>query len=213
MLLLASNSPRRQQILSLAGYSYRAIPAEVDESQLPGESPSDYVLRLSRAKVGAAVSAANSGWLVVAADTAVVAGGDILGKPRYASEAMQMLQRLRGEMHEVYTGLAISRPRERLLHTELCITKVWMRHYPDQEIEAYIASGDPFDKAGGYAIQNIGFNPVQRLEGCYANVVGLPLCHLTKILRQLDEIPDRQTRIACDDTDHYRCAIRDVVLN
>jgi septum formation protein len=184
MILLASNSPRRRELLALGGWPYRIQPADVDETPLPGELPAAYVLRLAESK---ARTAAGSGTaqLVLAADTTVVDAGSILGKPRHAAEARDMLRRLRGRSHQVFTALALLPASGERMSTDLCVTDVPMRAYSEAEIEAYVASGDPLDKAGAYAIQHPGFRPVESLAGCYANVVGLPLCHLANMLFKL----------------------------
>jgi septum formation protein len=181
MILLASNSPRRRELLALGGWAYRAQPADVDETPLPGELPAAYVLRLAEGKARAA-AVSGTAQLVLAADTTVIDAGSILGKPRHPGEAREMLYRLRGRTHQVFTALAVLPASGERLLTDLCITDVPMRIYSATEIDAYVSSGDPLDKAGAYAIQHTGFHPVEALAGCYANVVGLPLCHLANIL-------------------------------
>lgn len=188
-LLLASNSPRRRQILSLTGWSFAVQPVDIDESPRPGEMPSDYVLRLAGSKARAAGSFASTGQIVLAADTTVADGAQVLGKPADAQEAREMLRSLCGRKHCVYTAIGISSPRDESTYVDLCETQVWMRHYTDNEIDAYIASGDPFDKAGAYAIQNPDFHPVERIVGCYPGVVGLPLCRVVRGLAQFDLYP------------------------
>lgn len=188
MLVLASNSPRRKELLALGGWEFRVQPAEIDEQPWPSEPPRAYVLRLAEAKARVVGDRVPPEALVVAADTTVVdeEGGDlILGKPADAAEAGGMLRRLAGREHRVYTGLAVLRVRDGALRSELCATRVRMRPYSEAEIQAYIASGDPLDKAGGYAIQHPGFHPVESLTGCYTNVVGLPLCRLMRLLTGL----------------------------
>jgi MAF protein len=185
-LLLASNSPRRRQLLTLAGYRFVPSPVDIDESPLPGEPPSEYVLRLAREKAATAYHLAQNDQgtlLILAADTTVALDGAILSKPLDAAEAVDMLRRLRGRAHQGYTGLALITPAGQTL-TRVCATRVFMRDYTDEEIDAYVASGDPMDKAGAYAIQHSGFHPVERLEGCYANIMGLPMCTLEDLLRE-----------------------------
>jgi len=181
-LLLASNSPRRRQILALTGWTFTVRPVDIDESPLPGEAPTDYVLRLAESKARAAGQFAGAEQLVISADTTVTDGRQILGKPADAADARAMLTELRGREHAVYTAVGIFDPRAGRLVTDLCVTQVWMRGYSDAEIEAYIASGDPFDKAGAYAIQNTQFQPVERISGCYSCVVGFPLCRVVSLL-------------------------------
>ena len=193
-IILASNSPRRKELFSLFGWPFTVIPADINEDQLPGESPREYVARLavSKAKV---VASENEG-LVIAADTIVVDGNQLLGKPLNEAEARQMLKQLRGRTHQVYTGIAIIDTGTRQIFEDISQTDVHMRDYTDREIEAYIATGDPMDKAGAYAIQHSGFHPVKGFTGCYASVMGLPLCHLVVGLRQFgldipEDLPDR----------------------
>lgn len=181
-LLLASNSPRRRMLLSFTGWTFSVRPVDIDERPLPGEPPSDYVLRLAEQKARAAGQYALPGQLILAADTTVADGEQILGKPADAAEAREMLRRLRNREHAVYTAIGVADAQAGRLLTDLSATRVWMRDYSDAEIEAYIASGDPFDKAGGYAIQNPDFHPVERIEGCYPCVVGLPVCAVVRTL-------------------------------
>jgi MAF protein len=210
-LILASNSPRRKQLLALGGWDFSVAPAEVDERPLPGEGAADYVLRLAQEKARTAARAGAEG-LVLAAETTGVEEGAILGKPRDAAEALDMLRRLRGRTHRVYTALAVLRTADGLLLTDLCATDVPMRDYTEAEMQAYVSSGDPLDKAGAYAIQHAGFHPVERLEGCYANVVGLPLCHLARTLRKLGVQALVDVPAACQATLDYHCLVHEQVL-
>lgn len=210
-ILLASNSPRRKQLLALGGWSYRVQPAEVDETPLPGEPADAYVLRLAESKARAA-AALQPEELVLAADTTVVDTGYLLGKPRHAGEAREMLRRLRGRTHQVFTALSVLHTPSGRLLTDLCVTDVPMRPYSDAEIEAYIASGDPLDKAGAYAIQHPGFHPVEALAGCYANVVGLPLCHLARTLCKLGLPPRSDLPQACQAALGYQCPVYEQIL-
>jgi septum formation protein len=199
--------------LRLGGWMFDTRPAEVDESQRPGEVPGTYVLRLAEGKARAcATAAAQTDLTVLAADTAVVDGEAILGKPKNPHEAVAMLQALRGHSHQVLTGIAVLRPSDGALVTDLCITEVPMRAYRDDEIEAYVASGDPLDKAGAYAIQNPGVHPVESLGGCYASVIGLPLCHLTRSLRRLGIVPTTDIAAECQSALGYACPISSDVL-
>jgi septum formation protein len=188
-LFLASNSPRRKELLSLFGWPFEVIPADIDERQLPGESPKNYVRRLANWKANAIAEKKNG--LVIAADTIVVDGDDLLGKPVDDADARQMLVRLRGRTHQVYSGLAIIDTETGQSFNDVCCTDVPMRAYSDDEIDTYIATGDPLDKAGSYAIQHPGFHPVDELRGCFSSVMGLPLCHLAVGLRMFNlSIPD-----------------------
>jgi MAF protein len=212
MLVLASNSPRRRQLMALGGWTFTLVPTEVDERPLSGERPKEYVLRLAEGKARAAARLAPQGALVVAADTAVVDGSEILGKPADAQQAEAMLRRLRGRTHQVFTALAALRLADSLLLTDWCCTQVPMRDYSDEEIHAYIATDDPLDKAGAYAIQHSGFRPVERLWGCYANVMGLPLCHLARTLQKLGVPPEADIPQACQAALKYDCPVYAQVL-
>lgn len=211
-LILASNSPRRRQLLALGGWSFSILVADVDESQRPGEAPGDYVLRLAEMKARTSAERADSDKLIIAADTAVVEAAEILGKPIDRLEAVRMLNRLRGHTHQVYTGLALFRARDGALLSDLSVTDVLMRAYSDEEIENYVLTGDPLDKAGAYGIQHAGFQPVESLRGCYASVMGLPLCRLTYLLGQFDITPQSPAGIRCQGELQYDCPISDAVL-
>ena len=191
-LILASNSPRRRQLLTLGGWTFDVQIADIDESVQQGESPRDYVERLARDKVRAIAARSLSAGVIVGADTTVVIDSEILGKPAHADEARAMLTRLRGRVHQVYTGIAALRVADSKLLSEVVVTDVPMRAYSDEEIERYIQSGDPMDKAGAYGIQNPDFQPVTNMEGCYASVMGLPLCSLARLLTRLG-VPPRAT--------------------
>ena len=211
MLVLASNSPRRRQMMALGGWPFLVMPAEVDESVLPGEASRAYVLRLAEEKARSALERHRGQLLeealLLASDTAVVVDGEILGKPADAAEAEWMLRRLRGRSHEVYTGIVALRVKNGVLLSDVCVTQVPMRPYSDQEIQEYIATGDPFDKAGGYAIQHAGFHPVTSLEGCYANVMGMPLCHLKRMLTIAGVSPQVDIARACQTAIQYDCPV------
>lgn len=215
-ILLASNSPRRRELLSLGGWSFQVVSGEVDERPLPSESSRDYVLRLAQEKAKAGAAFGVAGDLIIAADTAVVDQEDgaelILGKPQDALEAESMLRWLRGRTHRVYSGIALLRIDDNELTSDVCCTAVPMRYYSDGEISAYIATGDPLDKAGAYAIQHPDFRPVENLQGCYANVMGLPLCHLTRNLVSLELSPKGDISTACQAALHYTCPIYSKIL-
>ena len=210
-LVLASNSPRRKQLLSLTTLNFIVSAAHVDESTRPNESPGDYVLRLAEPKARAVKADENQ--LVLAADTTVVDGGEILGKPENEADAFAMLTRLRGHSHHVYTGLALLRPRDGFLLKDLCVTDVPMRAYTDEEIRAYIATGDPFDKAGAYAIQHEQFHPVQHMSGCHASVMGLALCHVTRMLQKMNASPQTDIPANCQAYLEYECPVYGRILS
>ncbi len=214
-ILLASNSPRRQQLLSWTGWQFVACPAPVDETPLAGEKPPEYVRRLAESKGRAALAQATQTYpdsFVLAADTIVVDGGELLGKPRHPAEATAMLVRLRGHVHQVLTALAVFAPPDWRLYTDLCSANVPMRLYSDTEIDRYVASRDPLDKAGAYAIQNPGFHPVTDFNGCYACVVGLPLCHLLRTLSKAGLDAPVDVPGACQANLGYLCPITQKIL-
>jgi septum formation protein len=213
LLLLASNSPRRRELLALGGWMFSVQAANIDESLLPGETPEAYVRRLAEGKARAALNHARDEHLIIGADTSVVIDGEILGKPADELEAGRMLRRLRGRTHQVYTGIAVLRVDDGNLLTAVCVTDVPMRAYSDDEIEAYVLSGDPLDKAGAYGIQNPDFQPVAHMEGCYASVMGLPLCHLTVLLRQMQVMPRADVPRQCQLTLHYDCPVYRSILH
>lgn len=180
-IILASTSPRRREILASLGLEFELRPSEVVETPLPGERPAEMAGRLARAKARAALPQA--GELAIGADTVVELDGKILGKPVDAVEAMVMLARLRGRWHQVISAMSFVSGKRVEEHVGIESTRVRMRNYSDEEIQAYIASGEPFDKAGAYAIQSREFDPVAEIEGCYLNVVGLPVCRLLEGLQ------------------------------
>lgn len=193
--VLASGSPRRRELLASLGIDFIVIKSDIDETQAAGEDPYAYVRRLSIEKAQAVAARLTEPAAVLAADTVVILAadtlgvteiGEILGKPADADDARAMLRRLRGRDHVVCTALTLLQlADERVMLTELTRTIVTMRDYTDDEIDAYIATGDPFDKAGGYAIQHEGFHPVAQIDGSYSNVVGLPLETLKPMLDRI----------------------------
>lgn len=191
---------------------FTVMVSNADESQRASESPAEYVLRLAEAKARAVAEQAHPEHIVIGSDTSVVDGSDILGKPVDVVEAERMLKRLRGHTHQVYTGIAALRVRDGKLVTDLCVTDVPMRDYSDEEIEAYILTGDPLDKAGAYAIQHPRFQPVEKLSGCFAGVMGLPLCHLVRTLRQLDLPPAADVPTNCQTHLDYQCPVSRAIL-
>lgn len=208
MIILASGSPRRRELLTSLGVPFIVMKSDIDETQRPGEAPIAYARRLSREKADAIAARLYAGEApagtieaVLAADTVVILAadtigdldGEVLGKPGDAAEARAMLERLRDQPHVVCTALTLlpcRRADDGTLitgepQTEITLTRVFMRRYSDAEIDAYIATGDPFDKAGGYAIQHPGFAPVERIEGSHSNVIGLPMETLQRMLAGL----------------------------
>jgi septum formation protein len=186
-LILASASPRRAEILRNAGIRFEICSTGVDESRLDNESPGDYVRRLALAKVFSAAEknpSLGADVLIMGADTVVVVDSAILGKPASGDDAKRMLRRISGRVHEVHTGLALvqtSGMQQRVVEE---ITKVHFARLSDHEMEDYLATREPFDKAGAYAVQGMGGRYVTRIEGCYFNVMGLPLARLWTLLRE-----------------------------
>jgi septum formation protein len=189
-LVLASASPRRAEVLRDAGIAFESLPVHVDETRWHNEAGAHLVRRLAKAKAAAAAERVSGAAIVVGADTEVVVNGDVFGKPAAVFDARQMLRRLSGRVHEVITGLEFIRLPDRATRSELEITRVTFAPLSDQEIDAYVACGEPFDKAGGYAVQGRGGRFVTRVEGCYFNVVGLPLSRMYRVLLELGWTPD-----------------------
>ena len=180
-LVLASGSPRRRELLSAAGLTFQTRVADIDESQLPGESARQYVERLAEEKARAAW---RPGEVTLGADTTVVLDGETLGKPADDAEAERMLERLSGRAHEVLTGFCLF-DGERA-STGVAATRVIFRPMTREEIAQYAKSGEPLDKAGAYGIQGLASKFVESVEGCYFNVVGLPVSRVYALLRELD---------------------------
>jgi len=184
-LILASASPRRAEILHNAGFSFVVLSSAVDETPFPGESVNDHVQRLAEAKAELVAARAVGPALVIAADTVVVLEGRIFGKPRSSDEARHMLEKLSGRTHSVITGVAVIRLPDAERRTFVESTLVHFVQMGDEEITRYLATEEPHDKAGAYAIQGRAGRYIPRIEGCYFNVVGLPLARLTQTLAEL----------------------------
>jgi len=178
VLVLASQSPRRAEILRQAGIPFTVRSASVDETPRDRELPWDYVKRLAEEK--ALAISASPEETVLGADTTVVLEGQILGKPEDPADACRMLTMLSGQCHEVLTGICLRRGTERFV--DAATTRVWFAPLTTSEIEEYVASGEPMDKAGGYAIQGLASKFIERIDGCYFNVVGLPVALVFKHL-------------------------------
>ncbi len=188
-IVLASASPRRRELLSQLGIAFQVVPSTADETLLAHETPEAHVIRLSRDKaMEVARRQEQFGRWFIGSDTVVVRDHDILGKPADAVEAAIMLSSLSGRSHRVISGYAVfDRKSERTLSAAIT-TKVFFKDLTSREIEGYIATGEPFDKAGSYAIQGIGSFMVPKIEGSYTNVVGLPLCEVIAALEELGAI-------------------------
>lgn len=207
-LFLASQSPRRRRMMTWLDVPFQVTHADVNEQPRINEAPCDLASRLAIKKAEVAHAKTQKGW-VLAADTIVDFNQSALGKPRDATQAQSMLQMLRGHMHQVHTGLTLIYSSSDRAITFRVSTDVWMRNYSDEEIEAYIATGDPMDKAGAYAIQNTGFHPVDRLDRCYANVVGLPLCSVVAVLSAANVHITKNIPDLCLSHFGYNCPQRD----
>ncbi len=181
-IILASNSPRRKELLHQIGLDFRVDPADVDERVLPGESPDRYAVRVALDKANIAAARAGAG-IIIAADTIVALDDEVLGKPADAGDAERMLMKLSGRVHRVITGLAVMDAATGKALTRASVTHVWFRNLARREIISYVATGEPLDKAGAYGIQERGALMVDKIEGCYFNVVGLPLSLLGELLR------------------------------
>ncbi len=185
MLILASASPRRRELLSAAGLDHQVRIPQVDETQFSGEEPVEYVQRLARAKA----SAFNSGGddIILAADTVVCLQREVFGKPSDPADAVRMLRRLRGRAHWVFTGVCLRSAQCEIV--DVAGTEVFFGELTDHEIIDYVDSGEPFDKAGAYAIQGLASKFVREIRGCYQNVVGLPV---SRVYRHLQSLSDSQ---------------------
>jgi len=214
--ILASKSPRRKTLLQNLIDPFFVVNSEVDERGIPGEKPDDFVLRLAREKAftgGKGVLAKSpDNTFVVGADTIVVDGTEILGKPLDEMDAARILKQLRGKTHKVLSSIALYNLSTGDIQTRLVCTEVVMREYTDDEIQDYITSGDPMDKAGAYGIQNSDFNPARELFGCFANVMGLPLCHLAVLMKEVGIETDHTVANRCQESINYQCPIYSDVL-
>jgi septum formation protein len=184
MLILASSSPRRRDLLTAAGIPFEVFPVAVDESVGKSEPPGEHVRRLAQEKAREAF-AERPGSVVLAADTIVLVGGEMMGKPKDDDDAARMLRQLSGREHEVLTGLAIM--SDKGVAIEVCRTRVWVNPLSDEEIEEYVASGEPADKAGAYGIQGRGSRFIDRIQGSYSNVIGLPVALVYRLLKGYPE--------------------------
>jgi septum formation protein len=181
-LILASASPRRHELLAQLGIPFTVIPANIDEQHISGEPPEAYVIRMARTKAQC-IAPRQPGAFVLGADTIVVCESQILGKPQGIAQARQTLLALSGRQHTVITALALCQYEQGFVRVETVPTQVWFRPLSMAEIERYIATEEPFDKAGAYAIQGAGAAFVAGIDGCYTNVIGLPLKRTEELLR------------------------------
>jgi septum formation protein len=184
-IILASSSPRRKELLEKLGLRFEVIPSLIDEIPLRDESPEDFALRTSTEKALSVSRSLDSDSVVIGADTIVVIGGEILGKPKDEEEATIMLEKIAGREHGVITGFSIVKPEAEILYRNLVESRVKIKTLAPCEIEGYIKTGEPMDKAGAYGAQGIGAFMIEEIHGSYTNVVGLPLAQVIDVLTRL----------------------------
>jgi septum formation protein len=210
-VILASKSPRRQELLRYLVDQFLVVVSDIDELIQSEELPSDFVLRLAHQKAAIAgeklTGKSDLDLIVIGADTIVVDGQEILGKPKDEADAHRILKQLRNKKHQVLSGIVLYNPKKGQISERLVETEVCMRDYSDQEIQDYIDSGDPFDKAGAYAIQNKSFDPVPEMRDCFANVMGLPLCDLFVMLNQAGLKVNHSVAVTCQESIQYICPV------
>jgi septum formation protein len=204
-LVLASISPRRNELLRLLGIPFEKRPSNADETHHEEVDAIDYVRQMAREK-GLAVLHTDGEW-ILSADTIVALDGKVVGKPADEEDAYEILRALRARGHKVYTALCLRTQNGGGTMEALCATDVFMRDYSEEELQAYIASEDYKDKAGGYAIQHKQFHPCTGVEGCYANVMGLPLCHLAMLLESAGCKLDADVPQACQRYNNITCEV------
>ena len=209
---LASNSPRRREILAWAGWRLEKIPSNLDESMLEMETPEQYVRRIAGSKSSVVLEKASASDTIISADTIVALDGKILGKPKDSQHACEMLVSMRARGHWVMTAIAIRHVDSRIAQIDLCKSQVKMRNYSDEEIRQYVESRDPLDKAGAYAIQNHKFHPAENFRGCIASVMGTPLCHMERLLRRNQNYEWTDWPAICQKKLEYSCPITSRVM-
>lgn len=187
-LILASSSPRRKELLESVGLSIEVMRPSADEVMLASESPEEFASRVAFEKAASVSRGLGGGSLILGADTIVVVGGEVLGKPSDETDAARMLGLLSGSVHHVLTAFSILRPREELLHAEIVRTSVRVGELAASDIEGYIKTGEPMDKAGAYGIQGIGAFMIEGITGSYTNVVGLPVPEVLRALTKLGAV-------------------------
>jgi len=186
-IILASASPRRRELLKHLGLTFEVIPSKIEEDVKYGEEPCEHVLRLARLKAQEIARDQDSA-VIIGADTIVVLGGEILGKPKDEEEAFAMLSQLSGRVHKVFTGFCVLDASDGSEYSEAVESKVRFKHLTPEEIRGYIKTGEPMDKAGAYAVQGRGSYMIKEIQGSYTNVVGLPLCELVEVLSRVKVI-------------------------
>ena len=214
--ILASKSPRRRSLLRNLLDQFLVIDPNIEEMGFPDETPADHVWRIAKDKAlrgGETIkqSDLSEPWFI-SADTIVVLEDEVIGKPKSAEDAARILRKLRGRTHQVLSGIALYRPGEKDPQVEVVRSDVEMREYTDNEIQSYIASGDPLDKAGAYAIQNEDFDPAPNFLDCFANVMGLPLCHLAVLLKDNGHKCNDLVAQRCQESIQYQCPVYQRIL-
>ncbi|MEA1936263.1 MAG: Maf family protein [Thermodesulfobacteriota bacterium] len=186
-LILASASPRRRELLKLVGLNFEIIPSDADEAFLKGETPEEHVLRLSEEKASTISSHNPDAW-VLGADTIVIINREVLGKPVAVDEAREMLQKLSAKKHKVITGFCLIRKNTDIMIRDTVESTVVFKEIPEDEIAWYVRTKEPYDKAGGYAVQGMGAFFIKEIHGSYTNVVGLPICEVMETLKEIGAI-------------------------
>jgi len=189
-LILASASPRREELLSLAGISFQVMPSEVSEEMVEDESPERHVLRLSEAKAASVAGLYPDAW-VLGADTVVIIAGEVLGKPTRREEARVMMHKLSGRTHQVITGFALLKATTKAGVRKAVTSAVTFREMTAEEVEWYIETEEPYDKAGGYAVQGRAALFIREISGSHTNVIGLPICEVVEALREVGALDCR----------------------
>ena len=211
--ILASSSPRRRKLIQLLGLQWQFMVAEVDDSSVHHPEPAQDVSQTAQLKAEAVFDISPPEAVIVAADTTVDLDGQRLNKPSDLNRARQMLRSLRGRIHQVHTGIVVVNKVTGKAVVDVATIDVPFRLYTNAELEAYLTSKDPLDKAGGYNIQHAGFHPVERFAGCFAGVMGLPLCHLTRALIRMGIRIDVDIAALCQSTLVYNCPIFEDILS
>jgi septum formation protein len=188
-LILASSSPRRKELLGKLGIPFEVVTAGVSEDVEGDIGPEEMVVMLAKRKAGAVAQSLTSG-IVIGSDTTIAFEGKVLGKPKDKEDARAILKSLRGKRHQVYSGIALVNVENNRVEASAVVTSIRMRNYSDDEINDYVASGEPMDKAGAYAIQGEGGRLVEQMEGSFDNVVGLPVRELAEMLKRFGFEPD-----------------------
>ncbi|HCU81491.1 MAG: septum formation protein Maf [Anaerolineaceae bacterium] len=211
-LVLASQSPRRFDLLKLFDHQFQVEPAHIDERKNNVESPHSFAKRLAISKTLKVAHSYLNDAIVIGADTIVVQDDNVVGKPDTNTKARSMLMQLQGKTHQVVTAIAIYFGNTGSTAQELCETNVKMRSMTEEEIEEYVSTGESLDKAGAYAIQNVEFRPATPLGGCLANVIGLPLCHMSRALYKNNISVDKNIAEKCQEHLGYDCPIYESIL-